>query len=180
VLLAHEAWWQLELDRVLLVPSCGPPHKPAPRWSPGRRAALVQAAIGDHPGLALSRLELDRPAPCYTAETLEALAAAEPDAERWFVMGGDQLAGFGSWHRPERVLELARLAVTVRHAEDGEALARYAERIAPGRVDWIRMPEIGISSSLVRARLEAGQPVRYLVPSAVEAMLRGEPPDGGG
>jgi len=165
---------------VLLVPSSGPPHKPPPRLTAARRAALVAAAIADHPGLGLSRLELDRPPPSYTVDTLEALAASEPDAERWFIMGGDQLTGFASWHRPERILELARLAVTVRHADDGPALARHAERAAPGCVDWIRMPEIGISSSLVRARLAAGQPVRFLVPSAVEAMLSEEPPDGGG
>lgn len=180
LLLAHEAWWQLGLDEVRLVPAREPPHKPPPRLDPERRAALVAAAVADHPGLTLSRAELDRPGPSYTVDTLEAMAAADPAAERWFVLGGDQLLGFPGWRRPERILELARLAVTVRDAEARAGLEDHAARVAPGRVDWVEMPEIGVSSSLVRARLAAGQPVRYLVPSAVEAMLRGEPPAGGG
>jgi nicotinate-nucleotide adenylyltransferase len=180
LLLAHEAWWQLGLDEVRLVPGRQPPHKPAPRLDGERRAALVAAAVADHPALSLSRSELDRPGPSYTADTLEQMAAAEPAAERWFILGGDQLMGFSTWHRPERILELARLAITVRHPADRERLEAHAARVAPGRVDWIHMPEIGVSSSLVRARIAAGEPVRYLVPSAVEAMLRGEPPAGGG
>jgi nicotinate-nucleotide adenylyltransferase len=168
VLLAHEAWWQLGLDEVRLVPARRAPHKQeASRYTPEFRARLVEAAVADHPALVLSRAELDREGPSWTVDTLEAMAADEPDADLWFVLGADQLEGFARWRAPERILAVARLAAAAR----GDAIGPAIAGIAGDRVDRIEMPEVAISSSLVRRRLAAGQPVRYLVPRAVEVLL---------
>jgi nicotinate-nucleotide adenylyltransferase len=172
--LAREAWRQLALDEVRLVPARRAPHKPAPRLDAELRARLVAAAVADQPGLALSRLELDRPEPSFTVDTLEALAAAEPGAELWFLLGADQLVGFARWREPQRILDLARLAVAARAGRRRPELADVASRVAPDRVDWVEMPEVDISSSLVRDRLARGQSLRELVPAAVEALLREE------
>jgi nicotinate-nucleotide adenylyltransferase len=172
LILAQEAWWQLGLDELRLVPCRDPPHKPGPHFDAELRARLVAQAVEGHPALTLSRAEVDRPGPSYTVETLEALAADEPGARLWFVMGGDQLLGFSSWRAPARIVELARLAVAVRNGAS-EALEAVAQEAAPGRVDWVEMPKVAISSSMIRARLAAGQPVRYLVPAGLEEELRG-------
>ena len=86
-----------------------PPHKPLGAQSAGdRRAAWLEAAVAGVPGLVVSRAELDREGPSYTADTLEAIARDEPGARLWFVLGADQLAGLPGWHEPERILAAAR------------------------------------------------------------------------
>jgi len=87
-------------------------------------------------------------------------------------MGADQLLGLPAWRAPGRIVELARLAVVPRGSAESEELAAAAEAIAPGRVDWVSMPEIGISSSMIRRRMADGRPVDHLVPAAVAKRLR--------
>ncbi|HSJ73542.1 MAG TPA: nicotinate-nucleotide adenylyltransferase [Miltoncostaeaceae bacterium] len=172
LIVASEALWRLELDVVRLVPARTPPHKPAGAQTGGdRRAAWLEAAVAGAPGLEVSRIELERGGPSYTADTLEAMAAAEPGALLWFILGADQLAGLLGWRDPERILAVARLAVVPRAGHDVRALA---ERVAPGRADLIDVPEIGVSSSMIRDRIARGLPIRFLVPPAVEESLRRE------
>lgn len=173
LIVAGEASWQLGLDRVLLVPVNVPPHKPSgPSLDPPTRLRLVERAVEGDPRLEASRIEVDRPGPSYTADTLSALAADDPSAELWFLMGADQLLALSSWRSPERIVELARLAVVPRQGHSHRELEAVAERVAPGRVDWLGCPEIGISSSEIRRRIREGQPIRHLVPPGVEDELR--------
>jgi nicotinate-nucleotide adenylyltransferase len=172
---AQEAWWQLRLHEVRLVPAGDPPHKPAgTRFPADLRVRLVARAIEGHPAFTLSRAELEREGPSYTVDTLAAVAAAEPDVALWFILGGDQLMALPTWHDPGRLLRLARLAVVRRPGQDPRDLADVAATVAPGRVDWVDMPEVGVSSSMLRERLAAGRPVRYLVPPGVAELLAAE------
>jgi nicotinate-nucleotide adenylyltransferase len=151
---------QLALDRMLVVPSARPPHRPAPATPAETRYRLAQAAFAGEPGVEVSRIELDRDGPGYTAETLEALAG--PDCELYLIVGADQLAAMGSWHRPDRVRELARVAVAARPgAPSGDGAARLA------------MEPVDISSSDLRRRIGEGEDVSAMVPEAVvEAITR--------
>lgn len=170
--MACEARWQLALDEVRLVPARTPPHKLGREIASARaRAAWADAAVEGRHGITVSRVELEREGPSFTADTLEALAAAEPGVHLWFVLGADQLAGVPSWRDPDRILAAARLAVVAREGVDDGDLTALAERIAPGRHDIVRMPAIGVSSTMIRERLAAGQPVGHLLPPAVEAAL---------
>jgi nicotinate-nucleotide adenylyltransferase len=172
LIVASEALWQLGLDVVRLVPARVPPHKPGGVRTDGEtRAAWLEAAVAGTPGLEVSRIELDREGPSYTADTLGGMAAADPRAELWFILGADQLAGFPGWHEPERILAAARLAVVPRAGHDVRALVR---EVAPGRADLLDVPEIGVSSSMIRERAAAGLPIRFLVPPEVEKSLRRE------
>lgn len=172
LIVASEALWQLDLDVVRLVPTRIPPHKPTgAQTDPDRRAAWLERAVAGHPGLEVSRIELDREGPSYTADTLEAIAAEEPGAGLWFILGADQLAGLGGWHEPGRILAAARLAVVPRAGRDLRAIA---DQVAPGRADLLDVPEIGVSSSMIRERIAAGRPIRFLVPPGVEESLRRE------
>jgi len=160
---------------VRFVPAATAPHKPGGPSFPGElRARLVEAAIAGDAGFTLSRIELERPGPSYTADTVEAVAQDEPDAELWLIIGGDQLLGFAGWRDPQRILARARLAVAPRPEHDRRLLAAAAAAVAPERVDWIEMPLVGISSSVVRERLRTGRPVRHLVPTGVADLLVAE------
>jgi nicotinate-nucleotide adenylyltransferase len=170
---AREALWQLGLEEVRLVPARRPPHKEREDITePELRAELLEAAVAGVPGLAISRVELDRPEPSYTADTLEEMAAAEPGRRLWFILGADQLAGLPGWHRPRDIVRAARLAVVARGDTDRAALAELAQRIAPGRADLIDVPRIDVSSTMIRDRIAAGIPVDHLLPQPVGEALR--------
>lgn len=174
---AQEALEALGLDRVVLVPVNLPPHK-AIEVDPGveHRVAMCAAAIAGDERLALTRLEVDRPGPSYTVDTLRALRARAPQDELTFIVGGDQARSLQTWKEPSAVLELARLAVAEREeVRRGDIAAELAG--LPGgrdRVSFFDMPRIDISSSLVRRRAAAGRAVRYLVPDAVAAHIERE------
>ena len=177
IALARAAARQLALNRVLLLPAWEAPHKPGgPSMDPAFRVALVRAAVADDPVLGVSTIEIDRRGTSYTAETLEQLAGENPGADLWFVMGADQLEGFADWSRPERIAELARLAVAWRPGAGDPAMEDLAGPVAAGRIDVVDMPEVPISSTDVRARLSRGEALTGLVPPAVEQMLRDAAP----
>ena len=171
---AQEAIVGLGLDRVLLVPVHTPPHKEATA-DPGveHRIELCRRAVAGDERLGVSRVEADRPGPSYTVDTLRGLHDETPHDELTFIMGGDMAYSLPTWREPEAVLELATLAVAEREGVGREDIvARLAGlRGAAERVRFFDMPRVDVSSSLVRARLAAGQPVRYLVPDAVAAHL---------
>jgi nicotinate-nucleotide adenylyltransferase len=170
---AQEALVQLALDRVLFVPVGVAPHRTLEE-DPGAEARLelTELAVAGDERFAVSRIELDRPGPSYTAETLEALHEAEPGEELTLILGADQAASLPGWHRPERVLELAALAAVGRVGwPRGEVVARLAGLPGADRVTFVDMPLIEISSSEVRARAARGEPLRYLVPDAVAACV---------
>jgi nicotinate-nucleotide adenylyltransferase len=172
--LAQEARSQLGLERVLLMPTGVAPHKTIAD-DPGAevRGELARLAARSGEGLEVSRLELRREGPSYTYETLEALLEEWPGAELVWLMGADAALGLESWMRPERVVELARLAVAPRaevlRADLDEVLARVG--VAPGEAAAVEMPAIGVSSSMVRDRVRAGRPIRYLVPDEVRELI---------
>jgi len=175
LVVACEALWQLGLDEVRLVPAGRPPHKDDPAVaSAERRAAWLERAIADRPGLVVSLIEVHRDGPSYTADTLEAMAAAEPGVQLWFILGADQLAEFPNWKAPERILAAARLAVVARGDVGQGDLDTLAQGVAPGRADIVAVPVIGVSSSMIRERMAAGRPIGHLVPREVEQALIAE------
>jgi nicotinate-nucleotide adenylyltransferase len=167
VLLCSEAAWQLELERVVLVPTGLPPHRATPAEPAELRARLAAAAATSDPALTVSRVELDRPGPSYTVDTLRELAERHPGKELVLLLGADQLAALGSWHRAELVPQLATVAVAQRPGLVIGGLSGAA-------VERIDMPAIGISSSDIRARVAAGRPIRHLVPEPVRLIIEAE------
>ena len=160
---------QLDLDRLELVPVGLAPHREL-ELDPGAEARLemVELAIGDDDRFAASRVELDRDGPSYTADTLAELRERAPGDELFLVLGGDQAAALGQWHEPERVLELATVAVVERSNWSRNAIGIKVGRL-PGaeRIRYLDMPIMQVSSSSVRRRVAEAKPVRYLVPDAV-------------
>jgi nicotinate-nucleotide adenylyltransferase len=167
--LAQEAYVRLGLDRVLLVPFGEPPHReleadPGPR----ERLRLAQIATDGDDRLLVSPVEANRPGPSYMADTLTLLREVEPAAELTLILGADQALKLRSWHEPEQVLDLARLAVADRAGVGRDEVAAELEGL-PGAdaIEGFALPRIEISSTLIRERVATGLPIRYLVPDAV-------------
>jgi nicotinate-nucleotide adenylyltransferase len=170
---AQEAYLQLGLERVMLIPARIPPHKPV-EDEPGaeHRLELCRCAVDGDQRFRVSDLEIARSGPSYTVDTLIELNRREPDSELFLIVGGDVAAGLPNWREPERVLSLATVAVAKRR---GTARARVDEALhqLPGgeRAAFFPMPTIGISSTIVRRRVRLGQPIKYIVPDAVAAYI---------
>jgi nicotinate-nucleotide adenylyltransferase len=162
------------LDEVLFMVSARPPHKREEQKTPAEaRLAMVEAALAAEPGMRACRLELDRPGPSYTADTLEALHENHPDAALFLVVGMDSLADLPGWRRPDDILRLAHLLVIPR---PGEWAAPPA---VAGHYDVVPFAETPVSSTEVRERIaEAGDAdeaaLAELVPPAVLRIIRRE------
>ena len=171
---AQEAYLQLRLDRVALIPARIPPHKPV-EDEPGieHRLEMCRLAIaGDERRFEVSDLEARREGTSYTVDTLEELHANQPESELFLIVGGDVALGFGSWQDPERVLALATLAVAQRPGTPRSEVERTLSEVAGGeKARFFSMPEIGISSTMLRERARDGEPTRYLVPDAVRSYI---------
>lgn len=173
LLLAQEAIESLGLDELVLVPTGVAPHKVIePEPGPGVRLELARLAAAELDGVRASALEVERQGPSFAYRTLELLADELPGSQLTFVMGADVAAGLAGWRRPERVVELARIAVAERpgtpRAEVDEVLARVGAEATRAAIE---MPPVGISSSLVRDRVVAGRPIRWLVPDSVAELI---------
>jgi len=170
---AQEAHLQLALDRVMLIPTRIPPHKPI-EDEPGaeHRLELCRLAVQGDERFEASGLELARSGPSYTVDTLRELRTEAPDNDLFLIVGGDIAAGLPQWREPEQVLELATLAVANRRGTP-EASVQDALRAVRGGdcAAFFQMPQIAISSTMVRDRVRAGQPIRYLVPDPVSGYI---------
>jgi nicotinate-nucleotide adenylyltransferase len=166
---AQEAYVQLGLDKVVFVPVGTAPHRELqPDPGADARVELTEAAIQGDDRFEVSRIELERDGPSYTVDTLRALREQAPDDELFLILGGDQAAALGRWHEPEEVLSLATLAVIERANWSRNAIGiRIGGLRGHRNVRYLEMPAIQISSSLIRRRVAAGQPIRYLVPGGV-------------
>ena len=166
---AQEAHAQLELDVVVWMPVGTAPHRVV-EGDPGpdARFEMVELAIAGDERFRVSRLELEREGPSYTADTLRELREREPEDELFLILGGDQALALPSWHEPEQVLDLATLAVFERGSSTRNAIGITIGRMAGAdRIRFLEMPRIDISSTMVRRRATAGKPIRYLVPDKV-------------
>ncbi len=170
---AQEAYVQLGLHLVMLIPVFTPPHKPLDdEPGPEHRLELCRLAVAGDERLAVSDIETARRGPSYTVDTLQELHAKEPDNELFLILGGDVAAGLPRWRAPHRVLELATPAVANRRGTPrARAVSALAELPGGARARFFSMPWIGVSSTIIRRRVRAGQPIRYLVPDAVAAYI---------
>lgn len=175
LILAETAREQLGLDGLRFLPAARSPHKPdAAPTADAHRVAMLELALAAQPAFALERLDLERPAPSYTVDSLGLLRARlGAEVELWWILGSDSLASFPRWRQPERILELARLAVFDRPGPppDLAALERALPGLA-GRLDRLEGPRIEISATDIRQRVRQGRSIRFRVPEPVEAYIR--------
>ena len=173
--LAEAAYKQAELERVIFVPAGYQWRKADPAMAAaGERCEMVRLAIAGQPQFEISTLEVEREGPSYSDVTLEVLQEKRPGAELVFILGQDTLAGLPNWHAPERVLELARLAVAGRAGGGGSAASEALPGGLRGRVIWLDMPPVNVSATDIRERVRAGHSIEGLVPEAVRDYIAAE------
>jgi nicotinate-nucleotide adenylyltransferase len=134
---------------------------------------MLELAMAGKPYFSISRVDVERPGPHYTVDALGLLRAEwGPEVRFFFIEGSDSLADIPTWYRPQRLIELCELAVVERPGSRTK-LPQLEEQL-PGltaRIRWVQMAYLDISSSDLRARVQAGRPISYLVPPAVEAYI---------
>jgi len=175
LLLAEQCREQCRLDQVWFIPAGVPPHKLTQTLAAGKaRAEMLELAVAGHDNLRVDRRELDRSDPCYTVETLAALKAEDPTRELFFLMGADSLAEFSTWREPQRIVELAELAVVNRGGAPlldlGPMRALLGDALV-SRIHFVTMTGMDVSSSDIRRRVSDGKSIRYMVPRAVECYI---------
>ncbi len=173
----------LGLDAVMLIPAHDPPHKPVdPRASAFHRFALVALAVDEYPGFQASDMELTQDGPSYTINTLRALHGRGWQASQiFFILGADAFAEIATWYAFPAVLDAAHFAVIARPGTSLDSAAartpslrtrlrRAGDGLPPPpqtAVFLVEAPTRDVSSTVIRARLAAGEPVAELVPAAV-------------
>jgi nicotinate-nucleotide adenylyltransferase len=166
---AEEARVRFGLARVIFVPNGSPPHKKAYDVTPAeRRYDMVVLATASNPAFEASRIELDRPGPSYTIDTLQAFRSQlGPGARLHFITGADAVLELLTWREPERILQSCELIAVTRPGYD---LRRLGEALGPdllARIHTLEVPAVDISSTELRKRAAAGESLRYLTPHPV-------------
>lgn len=164
----------LSLDRLLVIPTHLPPHKTDAALIDGAaRLEMCRLAFAGNPICAVDDMELRRPDKSYTADTLEALRERFPDDERYLIMGSDMFDTLLAWRRWERIFELAIICVGAREPGMRPALEvrRAALEEKGARCVIVDLEPVPVSSTEVRRRVCAGQPLGGMVPDAVAAYI---------
>lgn len=170
LLLADAAMHQLQLAQVVFMPAKQPPHKLDDAITPlEARVAMLERALRGRPAFVISMLEAERAGPSYTVDTLRELRHDLPTrTEIFFIMGMDSLQNLPTWHQPEEIVKLCKLAVLKRpgYFVDLDALDRQIPGVKRAVV-FVNAPELNVSASDIRARAARGESIREFVPAAV-------------
>lgn len=174
VLVVAEGRWRLGLDRVLIVPTGEPYHKEG-GLDPGKEARLEMAelAFQDEPGCEVLPVEIERSGPTYTADTVAGLVADRPGLDPVLLLGADAALGLPDWERVEPLLEETGIAVAPRSGIDPSEVEETVRAIRPdAQISFFEMPRVDITATLIRERIESGNPFEQLVPQRVSAVIQ--------
>lgn len=179
------------LERVDFIPASIPPHKRGRTTTPPEdRLQMVRLAVARNPRFSVSKIELERPGPSYTIDTIrEYHDRLEDGDELFFIIGLDAFREIGTWHSFRELFTMCNFIVTSRpgtpdrHLFKGAAIAvkklfcydfknRYYRHLSGTRVHFIELTDIAISASEIRALVQKGKSIRYLVPSPVEKYIK--------
>jgi nicotinate-nucleotide adenylyltransferase len=168
LLLAADARDALQLDRLVFVPAGTQPFKAhAPPVASGQdRLEMVRLAVADDANYAVDDAEISRAGLSYTVDTLQHLSERYRGSKLFLLLGEDTLAGFGKWREPERIRELASLAVMTRAGAAGEAIGEIGEAVVQ-----VSTRRIDVSSTEIRDRLRKGKTIKGFVPESVERFI---------
>ncbi len=173
VALVRSAIEALALDEVRVLPTGQAWHRPGPLSAAAQRLAMARLAFAGLPQVVVDEREIRRVGPSYTVDTLSEIAAEQPGAKLFVLIGDDQRRSLPGWHR---VGEIARLAIICAAARDPQVASWHSvvpnAADAPGPdIQPLPMPLMPISATEIRERLSQHQPIAGLVPAAVERYI---------
>lgn len=164
LIVANEVKNALGLDEVRLMPTAVPPHKVAQGDATAEeRLQMVKLAVSDVEGLTAFPFEVDHGGVSYTYETMKRLTVMEPETNFHFIIGGDMIDQLSSWYRIEELVQLVQFVGVNRPGSSGET--DYP-------IELVDIPQIDLSSSLIRKRFTEKRTVKFLIPHEVEAFIR--------
>lgn len=172
---AEMARCRFELSKVLFIPTGTPPHKRgrdivAAKW----RVEMIKQAVQDNEDFAISTLEIDREGPSYTVDTLRALRRTYPEHKLYFITGTDALLEIFSWRKSDEILTLTEFIGVARPGFDvSDFFLKLKQEHSEdrGKLHYLEVPALAISSTDIRGRVKSGQPIRYLLPEPVRRVI---------
>lgn len=172
---AEMARAEFNLSKVLFIPTGTPPHKNRRDISAAElRYEMVKRAIQDNPAFDISALEIERKGPSYTVETLRVLRRTWPEHELYFITGSDALLEIFSWREAEEIFTMIQFIGAARPGFDASDFFLKVQHEHPeteGKIHYLEVPALAISSTDIRARVRRGEPIRYLLPEPVRLYL---------
>lgn len=173
LIIAEESRREFRLDKVIFVPAGEPPHKKDYTVSSAEhRYALTIIATASHPDFVCSRMEIERPGPSYSIDTIRQIKETYPQGTKvYFITGADAMAEILTWHEHDKLKSICKFIAATR---PGYNLAELKDRLPPDYLDqiiFLEVPGVHISSTELRARVAAGNPIKYMVPEAVEIYI---------
>jgi nicotinate-nucleotide adenylyltransferase len=170
---AEESRVRFQLSSVMFIPNGLPPHKQGCEVTPPEdRYAMTEIATASNPYFECSRIELVRSGPSYTIDTLEWLERERPDADLVMITGIDAIAEILTWRRHQEVIQRTTFIAATRPGFDIQYLKDRLPTDYLSRIATIGSTSLGISSTDIRARVQAGSPIRYLTPDGVAEYIK--------
>jgi nicotinate-nucleotide adenylyltransferase len=172
LVIAEETQHVFGLDRVDFVTSADPPHKKGYPITPAEhRYAMTLLATASNPFFRVSRREIERAGPSYSIDTIQEYQREFPDAEIFFITGADAILEILTWHRADEAIRLCTFVAATRPGYDLAKMERALPASYLPHIRRITVPGVDFSSTDIRERVRRGQPIKYLVPEAVEAYI---------
>jgi nicotinate-nucleotide adenylyltransferase len=169
---AEEARFQFNLDQVIFIPSGQPPHRQPRSVVPAEdRYIMTALAIATNPYFNISRIEIERPGPSYTIDTVKSFSQMYPNSELFFITGLDAILEILTWRNPYELVRLVHFIAVTRPGYNPNHLKVLDKEILDN-VSLLEIPGYAVSSTMIRERVALGKPIRYMVPEPVEAYIR--------
>lgn len=166
LIIANEVLHALDLDELRFMPNATPPHKKKDkRVTEADRLKMVELAIKDVDKMVIETIELDRGGTSYTFDTMELLQAREPNSTFYFIIGGDQVEYLPNWYRIDELIKKVQIVGIPRPNTSLETAYSIIK---------LEIPQIELSSTLVRNRLENGKTTQFLIPELVRDFIQKE------
>lgn len=169
LIVAEKALFEYRLDRILFIPSGDPPHKKVINISNAEhRYAMTLLSIASNPSFYITRMEIERPGPSYSIDTMRQLRSIyNSDAQFFFILGMDEALEITSWHEAEALPSLTRFIVAPRPGFDQSTIQSHMPDIFREVIDPLSMQPIYVASTELRDMVEQSISIRYLVPDTV-------------
>lgn len=165
LIIANEVRDALQLDEVRFMPTAQSPHKEVNGASATDRFKMVELAVEPYPHFVAFPFEIERGGISYTFDTMQVLKQLEPESDFYFIVGGDMIDGLPTWYRIEELVKIVTFVGVQRPGNDGKSNIP---------IRYVEIPQIDISSTLLRQRFAQGQTVTFFIPEKVEAYIRQE------
>jgi nicotinate-nucleotide adenylyltransferase len=163
---ASEVAHAFDLSRVIFAPTGQPWHKDTPATPAELRYLMAVIATAEDARFDVTRVDIDRPGPTYTADTIVDMQKSYPEADLFFITGADAVADILQWRDPQNIVDAAHLIGVTRPGHD-----LIDPGLPSGAVTMLEIPALAISSTDIRRRVSHGEPVEYLVPTGVARFI---------